>query len=71
MRVQKTFPDRSHEGIILILGEAKRAAKVSKKKTYRDERGEWLTDEQLVREFATDASAHTRLLNVLLTSTLF
>jgi hypothetical protein len=27
--------------------------------------------EQLVREFATDASSHTRLLNVLLTSTLF
>ncbi len=27
--------------------------------------------EQLVREFATDASLHTRLLNVLLTSTLF
>src|SRR6266852_116503 len=27
--------------------------------------------EQLVREFATDASPHTRLLNVLLTSTLF
>jgi len=27
--------------------------------------------EQLVREFATDATSHTRLLNVLLTSTLF